>query len=169
VSGQVKRRNKTVNKMFAGKISVEEARRRAGGKFARKAAAPSVTKARQAPATPGIDGALARLAEQAAEDPRQALKAMRAQAAVPPAVVPLTPGGLPVQRLGQLPLGRALEDPGDLGEQVGAPGGQVPQLGHRGIVLGLGEVPPPGVALRCAHELCGEDAVSFRRIIEHAF
>jgi hypothetical protein len=41
----VKNRNKTLNKMLAGKITVEEAQQRIGGKAARKLAAPAVTKA----------------------------------------------------------------------------------------------------------------------------
>lgn len=62
MGSRIKRRNKAVNKMLAGKITVEEARRRAGGQSVRKAAGPGVAKAQQARGTAGMDAALAGLA-----------------------------------------------------------------------------------------------------------
>ena len=65
-------------------------------------------------------------------------------------------GGLPFQRLVELPLARALQDASDLGEQISTASGELAQLLHRGRVFGLGQVAPLGVVLRLAGQLGDE-------------
>ena len=77
--------------------------------------------------------------------------------------------GLPRMRFVQLPLGEALQDPGYLGQQVRPPGRELAQLGHRGHMLGLGELPPPRVMLCRTRELGDKDTISLRTLIDHAF
>jgi hypothetical protein len=43
--------------------------------------------------------------------------------------------GLPGEWLVQFAVGCAFEDPGDLGEQIGPPGRELAQFGHRGVLL----------------------------------
>lgn len=88
MGSRVKRnRDKTINRMLDKKISVAEARRRYGGKFARKAATPNVVKAQQARGSAGLDAVLAGMAAELA--PRRPvteadiLEAVRAPMAVP--------------------------------------------------------------------------------------
>ena len=73
------------------------------------------------------------------------------------------------QRLIELALGRALEDPGDLGQQVGPAARELAELGHRGGFFIAGELPPAGPVPSLARELGDEDPVSLRAIIDHAF
>jgi hypothetical protein len=70
--------------------------------------------------------------------------------------------GLPGQWLVQLALGCALEDPGDLGEQIGLPARELAEFGHRGVLLVLGELAPSGMVPRGPGELGDEDAVGVR-------
>jgi hypothetical protein len=74
-----------------------------------------------------------------------------------------------LERLVQLPLARALDDPGDLGQQVSAPCSELAQCGHRGGLLVLCEIPPPGAVLGLAEQLGDKNKVSFRAFIDHAF
>ncbi len=73
------------------------------------------------------------------------------------------------QRLVQLALTRALEDPGDLGEQVSAGTGELAELGHRGGFLGCGELASLRVMARLAVQLGDEQPVSLRALIDHVF
>jgi hypothetical protein len=70
--------------------------------------------------------------------------------------------GLPLERLAGLAFTGALQDPGDFGQQIGAPGGELAEFGHGGGFLGPGELPPPGVTSGCAGELGDEDPVRAR-------
>ena len=70
--------------------------------------------------------------------------------------------GLPGERLVQLSLRRSLEDPGDLGQQVGAAGCELTELGHRGGFLVLGELSPFRVMPRLAGELSHDHPVGVR-------
>ena len=70
--------------------------------------------------------------------------------------------GLPLERLAGLAFTGALEDSGDFGQQIGAPGGELAELGHGGGFLGPGQLPPPGVTSGCAGELGDEDPVRAR-------
>ncbi|SRR6266851_1464329 len=83
--------------------------------------------------------------------------------------LPAQPRGLPGQRLIQVALGRALEEPGHLGQQVGPAAREIAQRGHRGGLLVAGELPPPGTVAGLPRELRYQDPVSLRTIIEHAF
>ncbi len=67
--------------------------------------------------------------------------------------------GLPGERLVQLSLGRAFEDPRDFGEQVGPAVGERAEFGHRGGLLVLGQLAPPGVMPCRAGELCDEETI----------
>ena len=60
---------------------------------------------------------------------------------------------LPGQRLVKLPLAGALEDPGNLGEQVGPASGELAQLPHRGRVFRPGQVASPGAVPRFPRQL----------------
>ena len=64
-----------------------------------------------------------------------------------------------------LPFTCALQDSGDFGKQIGAPGGELAEFGHGGGFLGPGELPPPGVTSGCAGEL-GDTASMSRQMIE---
>ena len=64
---------------------------------------------------------------------------------------------------------KALQDPGDLGQQVRPPGRQLAQPGHRGRMPGPGKLPPPRVMPRLTHKLSDEDTVGLRTIIDHRF
>ena len=46
--------------------------------------------------------------------------------------------GLPGEWLVQFAVGCTLEDPGDLGEQIGPPARELAEFGHRGVLLVLG-------------------------------
>jgi hypothetical protein len=70
--------------------------------------------------------------------------------------------GLPLERLAGLAFTGALENSGDFGQQIGAPGGELAEFGHGGGFLGPGELPPPGVTSGCAGELGDEDPVQAR-------
>jgi len=56
----------------------------------------------------------------------------------------------------------ALEDSGDFGQQIAAPGRELAEFGHGGGFLGPGGLPPPGVTSGCAGELGDEDPVRVR-------
>jgi hypothetical protein len=73
------------------------------------------------------------------------------------------------QRLIVTALGRALEDPGDLGEKVGAAARELAELGHRGRFLAAGQVAPAGPVAGLAGQLGDEDTISLRAIIDHTF
>jgi hypothetical protein len=84
--------------------------------------------------------------------------------------------GLPGEWLIQFTVGCAFEDPGDLGEQIGQPVGELAEFGYRGVLLVLGELAPSGVVPRCPGELGDEDTVGGRPMIlihldriEHAY
>ena len=79
------------------------------------------------------------------------------------------PHGLARERLIQLALAGALEDPGHLGQQVGPAARQLAQRGHRGALLGAAQLAPPRPAPRLALELGDEQPVSLRALIDHAF
>jgi hypothetical protein len=76
---------------------------------------------------------------------------------------PAQGGGLPGERLIVPALGRALEDAGHLGQEVGPAAGKVAEFGHRGGLLALGEVAPAGVVPGGSGELSDEEPVSGRR------
>ena len=59
-------------------------------------------------------------------------------------------------------LGGAFENPGNLGQQESAPGGEIAQRSHRGIVLGSREFSPPHMMHRLAVQLRYDGTVSFR-------
>ena len=69
----------------------------------------------------------------------------------------------------QFTLTRALEDPGDLGQQVGPPGGEPAELGHRSGFLVAIQLTPPGAVPGLSGELSHENPVSLRAIIDHGF
>jgi len=77
--------------------------------------------------------------------------------------------GLAAELLVQLPFGGALEDPGDLGQQVGSACRELAQRGHRGAVLGGRKLAPPRVMHRRAVQFRHGDPVSLRPLIDHAF
>ena len=85
------------------------------------------------------------------------------------AVLPRSTRGLHYERLIELALAEALQDPGNVGQEVGSASGQLTELGHRGGVLSLGQLSPPGVMPCGAVQLGNQDPVSLRTIIEHAF
>jgi hypothetical protein len=66
-------------------------------------------------------------------------------------------------------LGRALEDSGHLGEQVGPAARELAELGHRGGFLVAGQVAPSGPVPRFARDLGYEYPVSVRAILDHKF
>jgi len=68
--------------------------------------------------------------------------------------------GLPPQRLIRLALGEAFEEPGHLGQQVGPPGRQLAQRGHRRVMLAGGQRAPAGVMPGRAGQLRRQDLVS---------
>jgi hypothetical protein len=59
-------------------------------------------------------------------------------------------------------LGGAFENPGNLGQQESAPGGEIAQRSHRGIVLGSREFSPPHMMHRLDVQLRYDATVSFR-------
>jgi len=70
--------------------------------------------------------------------------------------------GLPLERFTGLPFTGTLEDSGDFGQQIAAPGGELAEFGHGGGFPGPGELPPPGVTSGCTGELGDEDPVRVR-------
>jgi hypothetical protein len=66
---------------------------------------------------------------------------------------------LPGEWLVRFAVGCAFEDPGDLGEQIGPPTGELAEFGHRGVLLVWGSLAPSGVVPRGSGELGDEDAV----------
>src|SRR6185436_20568537 len=62
------------------------------------------------------------------------------------------------------PLGRALEDPGHLGEQISPAPGKRAELSNRGGFLAAGQVAPSSPVPRLARQLGDEDTISFRRL-----
>jgi hypothetical protein len=71
-------------------------------------------------------------------------------------------GGLPRERLIELPLRGALQDPSHLGQQGHAPVRELAELGHRRGFLVPGQHAPPGVTPGGAGELRDQDAVTIR-------
>lgn len=67
------------------------------------------------------------------------------------------------------PLGRILEDPGHLGEQISPAPGKRAELSNRGGFVAAGQVAPSGPVPRLTRQLGDEDTVSFRALIDHAF
>ena len=59
-------------------------------------------------------------------------------------------------------LGGAFENPGNLRQQESAPGGEIAQRSHRGIVPGSREFSPPHMMHRLAVQLRYDGTVSFR-------
>ena len=76
---------------------------------------------------------------------------------------PAQGGGLAGERLIVPALGRALEDAGHLGQQVGPACGEVAEFSHRGGLLVRGEVAPSGVVPGGYGELGDQEPVSSRR------
>src|SRR6266566_8848280 len=66
-------------------------------------------------------------------------------------------------------LGGAFENPSNLGQQESAPGGEIAQRSHRGIVLGSREFSPPHMMQRLAVQLRYDGTVSSRDAIDHRF
>jgi hypothetical protein len=77
--------------------------------------------------------------------------------------------GLPGERLAELAFGRALEDPGNLGQQVTPPARQRAELGHRGGFLAAAELTPPGPVPGLPRQLRDQDPVSLGPHIAHTF
>ena len=63
------------------------------------------------------------------------------------------------------PLGRTLEDPGHLGEQISPAPGKRAELSNRGGFLAAGQVAPSSPVPRLARQLGDEDTISFRALI----
>ena len=76
---------------------------------------------------------------------------------------------MPREGLIELSLAEALLDPGHLGHQVGAPGRELAELGHRGNLLIFCRAVPACEAPGCARKANDEDPVSLRALIDHAF
>ena len=76
--------------------------------------------------------------------------------------------GLADERLIELALAGALEDPGDLGQEVGAAARQLGQRGYRGGLLVASELMPPRPVPRLPRQLRDEDPVSLRASIDHS-
>ena len=72
------------------------------------------------------------------------------------------PRGAPGQRLVELALGRPLEEPGHLGQQVTPAASQRTEFGQRGRFLLPGERAPPGVMPRLAGQLSHQNPVGTR-------
>jgi hypothetical protein len=70
--------------------------------------------------------------------------------------LPAQPGGLAGERLIRLALGRALEQPGHLCQQVRPAAREFTQRGHCSGLLIFGEIAPPGVVARLPRELGDE-------------
>jgi hypothetical protein len=66
-------------------------------------------------------------------------------------------------------LGHVLEDPGDLGQQVSTPGGELAQRAHRGGLLVAGQLPPLRAVPRLARDLGHEHPARMRALIVHRF
>src|SRR6266487_153157 len=66
-------------------------------------------------------------------------------------------------------LGGAFENPSKLRQQESAPGGEIAQRSHRGIVLGSREFSPPHMMQRLAVQLRYDGTVSSRDAIDHRF
>jgi len=79
------------------------------------------------------------------------------------------PGGLADERLIRLALACALEDPDDLGQQVGATSGELAERGHRRGLLVAGERAPLRAAPGLPRQPRYQDPISLRAIIEHEF
>jgi hypothetical protein len=77
--------------------------------------------------------------------------------------------GLAGERLIRLAFAGALEDPGHLGQQVGATVCELPELGHRGGLLLAAQVAPPRPVACLAVYLGDEETVRLRTLIDHAF
>jgi hypothetical protein len=71
-------------------------------------------------------------------------------------------GGLAGERLIVPALGRALEDAGHLGQQVGPAAGEVAEFSHRGGLLVPGEVAPAGMVPGGSGELGDQEPVPSR-------
>jgi len=69
---------------------------------------------------------------------------------------------LPGAWLVQVAFGCALEDPGDLGEQIGPPARELAEFGHRGVLLVPGQLAPSGMVPGSPGELGDEDTVAVR-------
>jgi hypothetical protein len=75
----------------------------------------------------------------------------------------------PGQRLIQLTLTGALEDPGYLGEQAAPAVRELAQCGHRSAFLVAGERPPLRPVPSLPRQLSYQNPVSLRAIIDHDF
>ena len=64
---------------------------------------------------------------------------------------------------------RTLEEPGDLGQQVGAAARELSQRSHRGGFLVFGQLTPLSAMARLPRQLGDEEPVSLRPLIDHAF
>lgn len=67
---------------------------------------------------------------------------------------------LPHERLIELALASALQDARHMRQEVGAARSELPQLPHRSVMLGPGQLAPAGVTFRGAVDPRDEDAVS---------
>jgi len=77
--------------------------------------------------------------------------------------------GLARERLVKFSLGEAFQQPGNLRQQVGPPGRELAQRGHRGGLLIAAEPTPPGVVLRLAGKLGDQEPISLRTLTDHVF
>ncbi len=71
------------------------------------------------------------------------------------------------ERLMWAALARSLEDADNLGEQVSPPGRQLAERGHRGVMLGAGQVPPSRMVLGFAEQFSDQEPV--RCALAHSF
>ena len=75
----------------------------------------------------------------------------------------------PGQRFVRFAFRCPLEKADHLGQQIGPPVRECPELGQRLSFLVLGEIPPPCPVAGLPRDLRYEDTVSLRAIIGHAF
>ncbi len=71
---------------------------------------------------------------------------------------------LPLERLIRLALARTLQDPRHLDQQVRPADRELAQLPDRGVTLGSGQLPPPGVMPRRAFQPRYEDMAASGRL-----
>ena len=72
-------------------------------------------------------------------------------------------------RFVQLPLGEASKVPATPASRPRTAGRELAQPGHRDLMPGPGELPPPRVMLRRTRELGDKDTIRLRTLIDHAF
>jgi hypothetical protein len=100
---------------------------------------------------------------------RQLAEAELRRATAPTALAAGHAGRLPLVAQALIAVGAIDVDARHLGQQVGAPGRDRAQLGHRGGFLIRRQVTPAGVTSCGAGNPGDEDPVSLRAAIEHVF